>query len=115
MQNSYRLPTWRFQRLFARVAPRAATTNRDAAARLAAAVATEARVPNDWCPIETAPEGIMVMTRIDDAEDGVRNEQLLRRQGRLWYTGTGKQCEACGHTDEGMYVYYRPTHWRPLA
>lgn len=54
-----------------------------------------------WRPINTAPEGKLVMTKIDDA-DGVRNEQPLRRQGRLFFA------------PDGVYVYYTPTHWREL-
>jgi len=55
-----------------------------------------------WETEDTAPQGVVVMTRIDDAE-GVRNQQPLRRSGRLWFVPSG-----------GMYVYYTPTHWRPL-
>src|ERR1700728_359346 len=47
------------------------------------------------------PEKRAVMTRIDD-EKGCRNEQVLVRQGNLWF-----------FPDMSMYVYYRPTHWRP--
>ena len=54
-----------------------------------------------WQPIETAPEHETVMTKIDD-EKGCRNEQTLRRQGRLWF-----------YPDMSMYVYYTPTHWKP--
>jgi hypothetical protein len=43
------------------------------------------------------------MTKIDDA-DGCRNEAMLRRRGNLWWTPDGE-----------MYVYYRPTHYRPLT
>jgi len=46
------------------------------------------------------PEGVEVMTKIHD-ENGVRNEQILTRKGRLWWSG-------------GAYVYYTPTHWRHL-
>lgn len=56
-----------------------------------------------WMPIDTAPEGVEVMTKIHDA-DGCRNEQSLKRQGRLWF-----------FPDMTMYVYYQPTHWRHLA
>lgn len=52
-----------------------------------------------WQTIDSAPEGEIVMTRIDDGR-GVRNEQPLIRQGRLWFV-----------TDRSMYVYYTPTHW----
>jgi hypothetical protein len=48
------------------------------------------------------PEGELVDTKIDDAK-GVRNEQTLLRRGSLWFT-----------SESGMYVYYTPTHWRPL-
>ncbi|WP_225784496.1 hypothetical protein [Xenophilus sp. Marseille-Q4582] len=43
------------------------------------------------------------MTKIDEG-GSVRNEQRLKRQGRLWY-----------FPDGSMYVYYTPTHWRGLA
>jgi hypothetical protein len=52
-----------------------------------------------WQPIKTAPEGVEVMTKIDD-ERGVRNEQLMTRQDGLWWINGGE-----------MYVYYTPTHW----
>ncbi|WFU19449.1 hypothetical protein [Bradyrhizobium sp. CB3481] len=54
-----------------------------------------------WLTIESAPDGVAVMTKIDD-EHGVRNEQVLVRKGRLWW-----------HEDGSMYVYYTPTHGRP--
>lgn len=50
---------------------------------------------SDWQPIETAPENRVVMTTIDG-----RNQQSLKRQGRLWFVPDGS-----------MYVYYTPTHW----
>jgi hypothetical protein len=56
---------------------------------------------SEWQPIETAPEREVVWTKIDDS-GGPRNEQRLKRDGRLWWTSDG-----------AMYVYYRPTHWRP--
>lgn len=43
-----------------------------------------------------------VETKIDDG-CGVRNEARLRRHSNLWW-----------FTDMSMYVYYSPTHWRPL-
>lgn len=49
------------------------------------------------------PAGLVVDTKIDDAK-GVRNEQPLKRGGRLWF-----------FEDGGMYVYYTPTHWRYRA
>ena len=54
-----------------------------------------------WQPIETAPENVVVNTKIDDVR-GVRNVCTLKRRGRLWF-----------FPDESMYVYYEPTHWQP--
>jgi len=51
---------------------------------------------------ERPEEGVVVETKID--ENGCRNEQPLIRRGGLWF-----------FTDESMYVYYRPTHWRPTT
>lgn len=58
----------------------------------------------EWNPIDTAPSGILVMTKIDDAH-GPRNEQALVKKGRLWFVSD---------LPDAMYVYYGPTHWRPL-
>lgn len=58
---------------------------------------------SDWLPAREAPEGQVVMTKIDDAE-GVRNEGTLKRRDNLWWTPDGE-----------MYVYYRPTHYRLLT
>lgn len=55
-----------------------------------------------WQPIETAPEGREVMTKVHDL-NGERNVQTLIRKGRLWF-----------HPDMSMYVYYQPTHWETL-
>lgn len=61
---------------------------------------------NPWRGHESAPECIIVMTKIDD-ELGVRNEQKLKKLTRpgadrpLWWAPDGS-----------MYVYYTPTHWR---
>lgn len=68
---------------------------------------------HEWQSIATAPEGVLIETKIDDGA-GCRNVQQLRRQGNLWYTGAGGTCAECGQSKAGMYVYYRPTHWRPL-
>jgi len=51
-----------------------------------------------WKSIATAPEGVALMTRIDDA-NGLRNESILTRVGHLFFSGS-------------MRVYYEPTHWR---
>lgn len=58
---------------------------------------------SEWLESETAPNGQTVMTKIDDG-NGLRNEQALRRSGNLWFVPDGS-----------MYVYYQPTHWRPLT
>lgn len=56
--------------------------------------------------IETSKQlpdhGIVVDTKIDDSK-GVRNECRLKRNMSLWY-----------HPDGSMYVYYTPTHWKPI-
>lgn len=58
---------------------------------------------HEWRAASTQPEGAVCMTKIDDAQ-GVRNECALRKQGNLWFVPDGS-----------MYVYYRPTHYRPLT
>ncbi len=63
---------------------------------------TDTETAERWQPIETAPDRVEVMTRILD-ERGERNVQSLKRNGRLWWFPDGT-----------MYVYYQPTHWRPL-
>lgn len=47
------------------------------------------------------PEGMIVDTKISDG-NSERNEQPLKRSGNLWFVPDGS-----------MYVYYRPTHWKP--
>lgn len=54
---------------------------------------------NNWKPIETAPEKVVVNTKIDDSK-GERNVQKLKRVDNLWFLPDGS-----------MYVYYTPTHW----
>ena len=48
----------------------------------------------------SAPENEKVLTKIHDA-DGERNLAVLTRRGNLWWTDP----------NDGMYVYYTPTHW----
>jgi hypothetical protein len=55
---------------------------------------------NAWNPIESAPENVVVQTKIHD-EQGERNVTKLKRSGRLWFVPDG-----------ALYVYYTPTHWR---
>jgi hypothetical protein len=59
---------------------------------------------NIWLKVSYIPpvNGEVVMTKIDD-ENGVRNLQPLKKDGNLWWTPDGS-----------MYVYYTPTHWKPL-
>jgi hypothetical protein len=47
--------------------------------------------------------GIVVETKIDDGK-GCRNEGKLKRNNALWFTPDGE-----------TYVYYEPTHWRPIT
>lgn len=57
------------------------------------------------CRDRRPPEdGTRVMTKIDDGK-GVRNEQPMYFLRGLWWIGEGR---------DAMYVYYNPTHWRPL-
>jgi len=52
--------------------------------------------------VDALPErGVLVRTRIKD-ENGIRNEQLLKRESNLWL-----------FADSSMYVYYTPTEWQP--
>lgn len=59
---------------------------------------------SDWTHVgvKLPPEGIVVDTKIHD-QDGDRNHQHLVRSGNLYF-----------FADRSMYVYYAPTHWRPL-
>ena len=54
----------------------------------------------DWKPIDTAPEGVVVETKIDDGRYGVRNVQPLKRAGGRWFLPGNDR------------VFYVPTHWR---
>lgn len=58
----------------------------------------------NWIPNAptTAPNGVVVETKIDD-ERGIRNQTLLIKERGLWF-----------FPDKSMYVYYTPTHWRPI-
>lgn len=62
---------------------------------------------SDWNPIDTAPEGVEIETKIDDG-DGIRNVQTLVKRTRI----PGKTCPMFWYPDGSMYVYYTPTHWR---
>lgn len=59
---------------------------------------------NDWISVsDLLPTGDgVVETKIDDAK-GIRNVATLRYHNNLWWM-----------PDDSMYVYYAPTHWRPL-
>ena len=64
----------------------------------------------DWQPIETAPEGVEVWTKIDD-DHGSRNVQTLVKRTRI----VGETRPLFWTPDGSMYVYYAPTHWAALA
>ena len=55
----------------------------------------------DWRSIDSAPEGVVVWTKIDDPY-GVRNLRKLKRQGGTWFVPDGTSC-----------VFYEPNYWRP--
>lgn len=57
---------------------------------------------SEWKNINSAPDGVVVKTKISDA-DGERNVQNLKRKGRMWF-----------YPDMKMYVYYTPTHWMEI-
>lgn len=58
---------------------------------------------SDWQKVDaTVPEDVVVETCISDI-GGERNRQTLRRRASLWF-----------FPDNSMYVYYTPTHWRPV-
>jgi hypothetical protein len=65
---------------------------------------------NDWLPIADAPEGVEVMTKIDDGQ-GERNVQSLVKKTRI----PGETRPMWWTPDGSMYVYYEPTHWRALS
>jgi len=58
-----------------------------------------------WKPIDTMPEGLTALTKIDD-EDGCRNDQRLTKKTRI--PGQTRPLFFAGD----MYVYYTPTHWK---
>lgn len=60
---------------------------------------------SDWieCDKILPADGKLVESKIDNA-NGCRNVQSLRRRGRLWFL-----------PDMQLYVYYTPTHWRPMG
>jgi hypothetical protein len=59
----------------------------------------------DWIRTdERLPENsVIVETKISD-RDGTRNVRKLKRGGDLWF-----------YPDCTAFVYYTPTHWRPLT
>lgn len=62
----------------------------------------------NWQTIDTCPEGVEVMTKIDDAV-GERCVQTLVKRTRE----PGKTRPMFWIPDGSMYVYYTPTHWCP--
>lgn len=63
----------------------------------------------EWQDISTAPEGVEIMTKIDD-HFGERNVQSLVQRTRI----PGETRPMFWTPDGSMYVYYSPTHWMPL-
>ena len=59
----------------------------------------------EWISVEDRlpPEGKVVLTKIDRGNT-VTNEQKLIRNNRLYF-----------FEDMSMYVYYTPTHWKPMT
>ena len=59
---------------------------------------------NKWKYIKTTPPPLntVVETRINDMK-GIRNEQTLKFNGRMWFVPDGS-----------MYIYYEPTEWREI-
>lgn len=59
----------------------------------------------EWIAVKDSlpEEGKQVWTKIDD-EKGIRNVAKLRRKGRMWLM-----------ENRPVYVYYRPTHWKPIV
>jgi hypothetical protein len=58
--------------------------------------------PNKWRTIDSAPENVVIWTRISDDYDE-RNVAKRVRIGRMWF-----------HPDRKMYIYYTPTHWQEV-
>ena len=54
------------------------------------------------CKTDPPPPNVVVLTKIHD-ENGLRNVTKLHHRNRLWW-----------FPDGSIYVYYVPTHWRPL-
>lgn len=65
---------------------------------------------DEWQDISSAPEGVEVMTKIDDV-NGERNVQSLKKVTRI----PGETQPMWWYPDMKMYVYYRPTHWKPMV
>jgi hypothetical protein len=57
---------------------------------------------NNWIStkFQLPPQNVVVETKVSDAK-GERNMQKLKLHGALWWD-----------SDDRMYVYYMPTHWR---
>lgn len=58
-----------------------------------------------WISVEDKrpEEGVPVKTKIVGRGGAERNVQNLTRRGNMWWL-----------EDMSMYVYYTPTHWKPL-
>lgn len=65
---------------------------------------------SEWQDISTAPEGVEIMTKIDD-EHGERNVTSLVKRTRI----PGETRPLFWTPDGAMYVYYEPTHWHSIT
>jgi hypothetical protein len=66
----------------------------------------------EWKSIDSAPEGVEIMTRITDPDTGeFWNEQSLVKRTRI----PGETNPLFWFPDGSMYVYYTPTHWKPIV
>lgn len=59
---------------------------------------------NEWISVkDRLPDnGVVVCTKIHD-EKGIRNVTKLMRRGNLWFL-----------PEKSVYMYYTPTHWKPI-
>lgn len=60
---------------------------------------------SEWIKVkdQLPPKKTVVLTKIDDGYGVPRNVQELKLENTLWF-----------FPDGSMYVYYTPTHWKPI-
>lgn len=81
-----------------------ADASRQPAAGLSGETSVEDFEMNEWISVNylLPASGQEVETKIDDSK-GCRNVATLKFKSNLWW-----------FPDMSMYVYYAPTHWRPI-